>query len=245
MIGSMSPFELVISFAVVLLTMTAVMALMFYMLQKNRESRYNNEKHRVELDMLRHNVESQIYGLNERLIKTGDRFKDTYHLQLEGNAKTEAGAAKKIQPNEFLLSAGLTPSDLQEQDFVFVITPFHDEFNSVYKTIKTVCDQADIRCIRGDEQNFKGDIFSHVLKNIVQAKFIIANLSGRNPNVMYELGIAHALDKTTILVSELIDELPVDIKSKRIVTYKSRSELEGRLAVELLKAANKKPRASA
>lgn len=245
MIESMSPFELVISFALVLLTMTAVMAVMFYMLQKNRESRYNIEKHRVELDMLRHNIESQIYGLNERLTKTGERFKDAYHLQLEGNSKTEISPNNKIQPNEFLLSAGLSHDDLREQDFVFVITPFHEEFNSVYKTIKTVCDQADIRCVRGDEQNFKGDIFSHVLKNIVQAKFIIANLSGRNPNVMYELGIAHALDKTTILVSELIDELPVDIKSKRIVTYKSRSELEGKLAVELLKAANRKPRARA
>ncbi|EIV8497302.1 nucleoside 2-deoxyribosyltransferase [Vibrio vulnificus] len=233
-VGSMTPFETLISMALLLLVMTAVMALMFYMLQKKRESRYDDEKKKIELDLLRHNVESQIYGLNERLMKTPERFEDAYHLQLDGNRKSDF--KKPIKLNEFLKSASIKEEDLSEKDFVFVLTPFHSKFDGVYDEIKNVCDKADIRCIRGDEQNFKGDIFSHVLKNIVQAKVVIANLSGRNPNVLYELGIAHALDKTTILVSNMLDELPADIKSKRIVVYKDVGDLEERLPVELLKA---------
>lgn len=233
-IGSMTPFETLIAMALLLLVMTVFMALTFYMQQKRRESRYNEEKQKIELDLLRHNVESQIYELNERLMKTPKRFEDSYHLQLDGNRKNDVKTSINI--NEFLKSASIKEEDLVEKEFVFVLTPFHSNFDTVYDEIKNVCDKADIRCIRGDEQNFKGDIFSHILKNIIQAKVIIANLSGRNPNVLYELGIAHALDKTTILVSNMLDELPADIKSKRIVVYKEANDLESRLPVELLKA---------
>ncbi|MGF1751906.1 hypothetical protein [Vibrio cionasavignyae] len=233
-IEQITPFEMLISIALLLLVMTVVMGLMFYMQQKRRESHFNEEKNKIELDLLRHNVESQVYGLNERLMKTPSRFEDAYHLQLDGNRKSDV--KKPIKLNEFLKSASIKDEDLIERDFVFVLTPFHSKFDGVYDEIKNVCDKADIRCVRGDEQNFKGDIFSHVLRNIVQAKVVVANLSGRNPNVLYELGIAHALDKTTILISNAIDELPADIKSKRIVVYKETGDLENRLPVELLKA---------
>lgn len=236
MIRDMSSFEFIVAFAILLLAMTAAMALMFYTMNKRRESKYDEEKNRIELDALRHNVESEIYSLNKRLTRTSSRFEDAFHLQLDGNVGVNKIDKPRLALNEFLKSAGLKQADLLEKDFVFVLTPFHSEFNSVYEVIKSVCEKADIRCIRGDEQNFKGDIFSHVLKSIVQAKVVIANLSGRNPNVLYELGIAHALDKTTILVSHLLDDLPVDIKSKRIVTYKDEFDLKSLLPVELLKA---------
>jgi hypothetical protein len=234
--GSMSSFEFIVAFAILMLALTAVMGLMFYAMQKQRESRYDNEKKKIELDLLRHNVESEIYGLNKRLSKTSTRFEDAYHLQLDGNKSSVEHDNSKIYLNSFLKSAGLKQADLIEKDYVFVLTPFHSEFDEFYEVISSVCEKADIRCIRGDEQNFKGDIFSHVLKNLVQAKVVIANLGGRNPNVMYELGLAHALDKTTILVSQLLDDLPVDIKSKRVVTYKDFSDLKSILPVELLKA---------
>lgn len=231
--STMTSFEFLISLAAVLVALTAVVASMFFVMQKRRESYYNEQKQKIELDLLRHNVESQIYGLNERLSKTAPRFKDAYHLQIDGNREKNDNDTLKI--NGFLKSAGLKQSDLYEEDYVFVLTPFHSEFDDVYETVRNVCDKADIRCIRGDEQNFKGDIFSHVLKSIVQAKVVIVNLGGRNPNVLYELGIAHALDKTTILISHMIDKLPADIKSKRIVVYKSLEELADTLPTELLK----------
>jgi hypothetical protein len=231
----MTSFEFLISLAAVLIALTAVVASMFYVMQKRRESYYNEQKQKIELDLLRHNVESQIYGLNERLSKTAPRFKDSFHLQIDGNNQKVIKESGSLKLNDFLKSAGLKESDLHEEDYVFVLTPFHTEFDVVYETVRNVCDKADIRCIRGDEQNFKGDIFSHVLKSIVQAKVVIVNLGGRNPNVLYELGIAHALDKTTILISHMLDKLPVDIKSKRIVLYKNLEELEETLPLELLK----------
>ncbi|EPZ7023517.1 hypothetical protein ACXPJX_000369 [Serratia marcescens] len=236
MMKEMNPFEFIVAFSLLMLIVTIMMAFMFHTMQKKRESRYNEEKNRIELDLLRHNLESQIYSLNKRLSKTSSRFEDAYHLQLYGNSDIDDFDKRKVVINGFLKNAGIKDSDLVEKNHVFVLTPFHSEFDGVYDVIKSTCEKADIRCFRGDEQNFKGDIFPHVLKNILQAKVVIANLGGRNPNVLYELGLSHALDKTTILVSQLLDDLPVDIKSKRIVTYKDLNELEIALPVELLKA---------
>lgn len=68
-----------------------------------------------------------------------------------------------------------------------------------------------------------------MLRYIVKAKLVIANINGRNPNVMYELGIAHALDKPVLLLSKEIGSLPVDLKSKRFLIYNSYNELERKL----------------
>lgn len=236
MISGMSQFEFIVSLAILMLAITIPMGMYFYFLQKRRESRFDVEKKKIELDLMRHNLESQVYELNERFGKNSEKWKDVNHLQIDGVEKSNKSNKMPIRLNEFLKSGGIVESDLVEEDYVFVLTPFHSKYDDVFEVVKRVCEKADIRCIRGDEQNFKGDIFSHVLSNIIKSKVIIANLSGRNPNVLYELGIAHALDKTTILVSQLLDDLPIDIKSKRIVVYKEPKDLESTLPVELLKA---------
>lgn len=211
----------------------AVSFLFFTLNKSSKKSNYDEINHKVQLDMLRHNLESKIYELNERLNKNPKKFIELNDLQINGSPKEIN--KNKIFLNHFLNSAGIQESDLIEKDFVFILTPFHEKFDEAYNTIKKVCNSADIRCVRGDEQNFKGDIFSHVLLNIVQAKLVIANISGRNPNVMYELGLAHALDKNVILVAETLQDIPVDLKSKRIVTYTNTQELEKNLPLELLK----------
>jgi hypothetical protein len=215
------------------LTICVAAAFMFFNLQKKHESKYNNLQKRVELDSLRQNYETQIYELMAKLSKKETRFKEINELQLNGNPQNITN--NPVMLNNFLISAGITDEDIHIKNYVFVLTPFHKDFIPSYEAIKKVCDSADIKCIRGDEKNFKGDIFSNVLKNIIQSKLIIANISGRNPNVMYELGLAHALDKNVILVAETLSNVPVDLQSKRIVTYQSLEDLEKLLPIELLK----------
>ncbi|MBK8089395.1 MAG: hypothetical protein IPK31_16460 [Chitinophagaceae bacterium] len=92
-----------------------------------------------------------------------------------------------------------------------------------------------MRCERGDEKFYRGDIFSQILKSIVKANLIIANINGRNANVLYELGIAQALDKPTIFIAKSVEDIPLDIKSKRFIIYKSDLDLERLLKAELLR----------
>lgn len=208
-------------------------AFMFFNLQRKHESKYNSLQNRVELDSLRQNYESQIYELMAKLSKNERKFKEINELQISGNPKNLTN--NNVTINNFLLSAGISEEDTIVKDYVFVLTPFHKDFFPTFEVIKKVCEYADLKCIRGDEKNFKGDIFSNVLRNIVQSKIIIANISGRNPNVMYELGLAHALDKNVILVAETLNNIPVDLQSKRIVTYQNLQDLEKQLPLELLK----------
>ncbi len=79
----------------------------------------------------------------------------------------------------------------------------------------------------GDEDSIKGDILPYILRKIVKARLVIACMDGRNANVFYELGIAHALGKPTILISSSkeIKVVPVDVRSKYITFYKDTNDL--------------------
>jgi len=59
-------------------------------------------------------------------------------------------------------------------------------------------------------------IFGHTRK---KAKLILADLTGKNPNVFYELGLAHAITKPAILIAESIDDVPFDLRALRILEY--------------------------
>jgi hypothetical protein len=91
--------------------------------------------------------------------------------------------------------------------------------------------------MRGDEEFIRGDVLPHILKYICKAAVVIANIDGRNANVFYELGIAHAMDKSTLLVSKTVEDFPIDVQSKKIIIYKHLRELSSLLKDELLRLA--------
>jgi hypothetical protein len=64
---------------------------------------------------------------------------------------------------------------------------------------------------------------------IAQARIVIANVSSRNPNVMYELGIAHGLGKTVVMVAKTLKDVPFDLTHQRILLYTNRSDLISKL----------------
>ena len=85
------------------------------------------------------------------------------------------------------------------------------------------------KCARGDETFAAGDVLSHIVRQIVRARIVIANIGTRNPNVYYELGIAQAIGKPTILVSHTIEGVPFDVQSQRILIYATLDELEKKI----------------
>ena len=77
----------------------------------------------------------------------------------------------------------------------FVIMPFAQSFDEVYETIREALESPDLNlhCRRADELEGGGHIMEDVLKQIGEAEIVIADLTGRNPNVFYELGIAQMI----------------------------------------------------
>jgi hypothetical protein len=82
-----------------------------------------------------------------------------------------------------------------------------------------------IACHRGDKEARPGEIISHIVENLVEADISIADLSGRNPNVFYELGVRHAVNDNTILIAQSEDDIPFDLRGQRLIIY--RCDFEG------------------
>lgn len=81
-----------------------------------------------------------------------------------------------------------------------------------------------IACHRADKQFRPEEIITHIIENLVTADIVIADLSGRNPNVFYELGVRHAVNNNTILIAENLDDVPFDLRGLRTIVYKYEPE---------------------
>jgi len=102
----------------------------------------------------------------------------------------------------------------------FTIMPFGGWFDDYYSTVFTpAIEESGLKSIRADDLYTPTTIVSDIWNLTKQAKIILADLSGKNPNVFYELGLAHALGKPVVLVVEGIDDVPFDLRALRVITY--------------------------
>lgn len=98
--------------------------------------------------------------------------------------------------------------------------PFAEELSDVYKyLISDGLAAAGYEAKRADDILSQNNILGDIIEGIATSDLIVADLTGANPNVYYELGIAHALNKKVILLTQEIDDLPFDLRSYRVVAY--------------------------
>ena len=107
--------------------------------------------------------------------------------------------------------------------FCFVLMPFTPQFDDIYQQgIKESCKNADTYCERVDEQTFEETILNRIYNQIAKADLIIADMTGKNPNVFYEVGYAHALNKPTILLTQDSADIPFDLKHFPHIIYENK-----------------------
>lgn len=103
--------------------------------------------------------------------------------------------------------------------FAFVVMPFSDAFDAVYEdAIRVACDDVGVHCDRVDKQFFQDNIVDKVHERIGEADIVIADITGDNPNVMYEVGYARACKKTLILLNQGA-ESPFNVKQWQQLPY--------------------------
>lgn len=108
----------------------------------------------------------------------------------------------------------------QTEDTCFVISPFGEPFDTYFAhVIKPAVESCELYAIRGDSLYRPTTIVDDIWSGIQDAKLLIAELTGRNPNVFYELGLAHAISKPVILLAESIDDVPFDLRAIRVLLY--------------------------
>lgn len=106
-------------------------------------------------------------------------------------------------------------------DTCFVMMPFAPPLGDYYQKIyKPAIERAGLRPVRADADIFgTGKIIDQIWAGINSAKVLVAELTSRNPNVFYELGLAHALEKPVVLVSSNDADIPFDLKHIRVIHY--------------------------
>lgn len=189
----------------------------------------------MEITGQRERIESQVYELQEILLSNIDRLFDSGKLLLEFPEK-DLSINRKIPNYSFFENFGIDMCNICISDkTALCLMPFHKKFDKIYTTIKTACLDAGYKCFRSDEPFNPGNVLRQILQMITSAEIIIAVLDGKNPNVFYEIGIAHSLGKTVILIGNAKnpDDISFDLKFERLLLYNAPNDLQNKLTKSL------------
>jgi hypothetical protein len=109
------------------------------------------------------------------------------------------------------------------EEFVFVLMPFGESWSDYIwsRQIKPIVEHLNglsLQCRRADDL-FGQDVMQDVYESVLTARLIIAEITGRNANVFYELGMAHSLGKDVVLLSQGEAHIPFDLKRFRHCIY--------------------------
>lgn len=108
----------------------------------------------------------------------------------------------------------------ERRPVAFVLMPFATEFDVIYTDLimPTLIDTGyEVR--RADDIFNQRNILRDIVEQIASCDLVVADLTGLNANVFYELGIAHATQRPTVLLTQDLSELPFDLRSYRVIEY--------------------------
>lgn len=132
------------------------------------------------------------------------------------------------------------PDCVTDYNLVALMMPFSKEFDEVHLAIKEACEHVNLKCIRVDDIWEDSAIINDIFKLIFEARFVISDFSNKNPNVMYETGIAHTLGKEVIPIVQNNTDLPFDLQHHRALSYfpnrEGLNDLKAKLSDKLAKS---------
>lgn len=113
-----------------------------------------------------------------------------------------------------------TTTFIVDPTLCFVLMPFKVELRPLFDDIILPATQeVGLTCIRADDIYSPGQVMQQIWEHINTARVLIADLTGRNPNVFYELGLALALEKDVILLAQQSEDVPFDLQHMRYFRY--------------------------
>ena len=175
----------------------------------------NSKLEEIAVDL---DVESFEFHRNHWAIKDVDLFK----------VLLKRGASPRLRPKVFQLP------DQVDEGLVSVMMPFDLTYNAVYTTLQAAALEVGMQCKRGDDIWEADTVIQDVASLIGRAKIVICDLTGRNPNVFYETGIAHTLGRDVILITQSAGDVPFDVGHIRHLRYLNNGEGLTRLQEEVV-----------
>ncbi len=146
----------------------------------------------------------------------------------------------------FIINRVISQANIEEKSInhsknntAFVMMSISGENSSeqeALNAIKRATSTYNIEAIRVDEIEHSGKTTELILEKIKESHFLICDLTNERPNVYYELGYAHSLQKNVILVAKEGTNIHFDIKDYNVIFYKNYSQLEKRISHRIGKA---------
>ena len=122
--------------------------------------------------------------------------------------------------NTSILAPSKEPRVREFLDTCFVMMPFGEWFDRYYQDIYVpAIKDAGLEPVRGDELFSTGSVVEQIWEQIEKSKLLLADLSDKNANVFYELGLAHAARKPVVFTSSQLEDVPFDLRHLRVIIY--------------------------
>jgi hypothetical protein len=148
---------------------------------------------------------------------------------------TEINEVDAIQQITFTPSVFKIPKKPTNSKLISVMMPFSPAYRGTYEAIKKVADYMELECLRADDIWENSTFIQDIFDLIFCSRIVIVDFSERNPNVMYETGIAHTLGKVVIPITQSINDIPSDLGHHRALKYLPNDEGYRNLSNELYK----------
>ena len=111
-----------------------------------------------------------------------------------------------------------------EPSLMSAMMPCHHGFDAVFAALRCAAETAGLRCQRADDLWENPAAVQDVVSLIDRSCLIVCDCTGRDPNVFYEIGIAHALGREVILITQAEPDIPCDLRHLGFVHYVNNGE---------------------
>jgi nucleoside 2-deoxyribosyltransferase len=145
---------------------------------------------------------------------------DNSHLSLLNALAAGVESALNMRKHWDMEEVRRIERELLAKDTVFVLMPFSEPFDKYYAAvIRPAVENCGLVPVRADQLFGPANVMRDSWAGIKNARLLVAELTSRNPNVMYEMGLAHAMEKPVILLTQSVGDVPFDLKSIRCIVY--------------------------
>lgn len=140
------------------------------------------------------------------------------------------------KPYCFKIGATCSKEIMVKPNRVFIGMPFRKKFADVYTHgIVSTLEKINLESWKADEEPSNIDIMCKICEHLQESQYVIINITGWNPNVLFELGLAYGLGKTVVLIKDKESGVPVDLKGMEYIEYESSEDLSRSLKKFFLK----------
>lgn len=172
----------------------------------------------------------KMIGNNDENMTTVVNYIQKVSNNIGENISSEESSGRKIVFSPTIFNV---PDVTIDKNLIAVMMPFDASMNSVYDVIKSAAELNGFICQRADNIWDHSTVIQDVFSLIFESYIVVCDFTGKNPNVFYEVGIAHTLGKHVVPITQSEQDVPFDLRHHRFAKYLHNSEGLEKLKEEL------------